>query len=103
MKRTLTTLLLIIVVNLLFAQTQNDLDMVQAAYDGDEARVEYFLTNGANVNTVDAEGYTAIIYASAYGYHGIMRKLIDAGAKVNEMRNDVTPVFAAQIMITQNH
>jgi len=95
MKKILSTIILVIAVNMLFAQSQKDLDMIQAAYDGDEARVEYFLKNGANVNAVDAEGYTAIIYASAYGYHGIMQKLIDKGAKVNEFKNDVNPVFAA--------
>jgi len=95
MKKILTTITLVIAVNILFAQTQNDLDMIQAAYDGDEARVEYFLKKGANINAVDAEGYTAIIYASAYGYHGIMQKLIDKGAKVNQFKNDVNPVFAA--------
>ncbi len=95
MKKTLFTITAVILSNFIFAQTQNDLDMIQAAYDGDEDRVEYFLTNGANVNAEDAEGYTAIIYASAYGYHGIMKKLIAKGAKVNEFKNDSNPIFAA--------
>lgn len=95
MKKTLLIILVSFISVSLFAQSQKDLDMIQAAYDGDEARVKYFLEQGANVNAVDAQGYTALIYASAYGYHNIMKMLIDKGAKINEFKNDVNPVFAA--------
>jgi len=95
MNRIIFISLIILFSNSLFGQTQNDLNLIKAAYDGNEATVTSLLTKGANVNATDAEGYTAIIYASAYGYVEIMKKLIAKGADVSKLRNDVNPVFAA--------
>lgn len=72
-----------------------DLQMIQAAYDGDEATVIRLLDAGANPNATDANGYSALIYASAYGYQGIMKKLIEKKASVTKMYNGVHPIVAA--------
>ena len=72
-----------------------DLQMVQAAYDGDEATVIRLLDAGADPNAIDANGYTALIYASAYGYQGIMKKLIEKKASVSKIYNGVHPILAA--------
>lgn len=98
-KKIMKKIFLIIVVSVfstsIFCQTQNDIDMVKAAYDGDLATVTSLLTKGAKVDATDSEGYTALIYAAAYGYQDIMKLLIDKGAEVKKLRNEVNPMFAA--------
>ncbi len=82
-------------VNFINAQTANDLKMITAAYDGNLKTVTELLNAGANPNASDAEGYTALIYAAAYGYTDIMKILISKGAKINYMANDANAMFAA--------
>lgn len=72
-----------------------DQQLVQAAYDGNEALVKDLLSQGANSNTVDNNGYPALIYACAYGYERIAQALLNHGAQVNTKYNDVYPIFAA--------
>ncbi len=86
---------LIFCVNLIFAQTANDLKMISATYDGDSKTAIALLDAGANANAVDAEGYSALIYAAAYGYQDIMKVLIAKKANVNFVANDANPMFAA--------
>jgi ankyrin repeat protein len=69
--------------------------MIQAAYDGDETVFNAKIAAGANIEAVDSEGYTALIYATAYGYQDIMKTLIADGANVTAFKNDVNPMFAA--------
>ncbi len=69
--------------------------LVQAAYEGDHSKVKQLLNQGVTPNAVDDNGYPALIYACAYGYEGIAQMLIDEGASINKIYNDVTPLFAA--------
>ena len=43
---------------------------------------------GANPNTANSDGYTALIYAAAHGPAEIVQALIDAGADVNAQEHD---------------
>ncbi len=95
MKKLLLFIAIIFLSNFLFSQTQIDLDMVQAAYDGDETIFNAKIAAGANIEAVDSEGYTALIYATAYGYQNIMKTLIAKKANVTAFKNDVNPMFAA--------
>lgn len=85
---------LIILTTTTFAQSIND-QLVQAAYDGNEAKVKELLKKGAKPNSKDDNGYTALIYSCAYGYEGITKALIDAGANVKGRYNGVHPIVAA--------
>jgi ankyrin repeat protein len=54
----------------------------------DAQTVDILLKAGANVNLRNDRGYTALIWASAYGEVEIVKKLIAAGADVNATTND---------------
>lgn len=67
--------------------TEQDLALITAARNGDEARVQQLLAAGASVTAQDAHGVTALI-AAAYGNHvPVAKLLIDAGADVNVQDN----------------
>jgi len=88
-------LFFILSINLhVFSQTI-DAQLVQAAYDGNEASVIDLLNQGANPNALDNNGYPALIYACAYGYEGIVEALLDKTAAINTKYNEVYPIFAA--------
>lgn len=94
MKKITLLLIGVLISVTIFSQTI-DQQLVQAAYDGNESKVNNLLSRGANPNAVDNNGYSAIIYASAYGYQGIMKALIRKKARVNIMYNGVYPILAA--------
>jgi ankyrin repeat protein len=50
---------------------------------GDTQAVEQSLRSGADPNTRDASGATALMYAAAFASEATMRVLLDAGAEVN--------------------
>ena len=95
MKKLTILFLTILISAISYSQSKNDKGMIEAAANGDEARFDYFIKAGAKVNATDSLGYTALIYASGYGYTSIMKKLIKKGASVNAFKNDVNPLFAA--------
>ncbi len=55
---------------------------------GDYAEVKRLIDAGADVNTQEKEGWTALMLASEYGRTEVARLLIDAGAYVNAQTNE---------------
>ncbi len=55
----------------------------QAAYEGDQSMVRELLGQGVNVNAVDAEGRTALVFAAFNGHLEILQDLLKAGAVVD--------------------
>jgi len=68
-------------------QTLDELDFERgiwaAAFNGDAARVEKYLSNGGNTEALDSAGYTALHYAARNGHLTVVQLLLDAGARVN--------------------
>jgi ankyrin repeat protein len=62
-------------------------ELRQAALQGDEAKVQKLLESGTNVNAVDQEGHTALMFAAFNGHSGIVSALIHGGAVVD--RRDI--------------
>jgi ankyrin repeat protein len=58
-------------------------DLVDAAWSGDTARVQELIGTGADANSTDHNGDTALMFAVSRGYPEIMDALIKAGAEVN--------------------
>ena len=54
--------------------------LVRAAEEGDIQYVRNLLDHGADINTRDKKGYTALIIATQYKYIVIIRLLLDRGA-----------------------
>ena len=57
--------------------------LIQAAVEGDLARVRSLLASGADVNARDADGATVLMRAAHLGRLDVVRALVDAGADVN--------------------
>lgn len=55
----------------------------EAALNGQITQVNSLLANGLDVNTLDEDGRTALMYASFNGVTEIVRKLIEKGAGIN--------------------
>lgn len=55
----------------------------QAALDGDVKGVGQALESGANVNGMDEEGRTALMFAAFNGHSGIVLTLLDKGAGID--------------------
>ncbi len=94
MKQIFILFSLLLISNVFYTQTI-DQQLIQAAYDGDEALVKSLLSKGANPNKTDKNGYPALIYACAYGYEGIVNALLDKKANPKGKYNDVHPMTAA--------
>ena len=54
--------------------------LMNAACDGDEARVEWLLKRGARLELADSDGYTALAWASTIGYTEVVELLLGKGA-----------------------
>ena len=54
--------------------------LIHAVRDGNAHMVSYLLSKGANPNTVDSSGDSAVHYAAAYGWYFCLKALLDAGA-----------------------
>jgi ankyrin repeat protein len=50
--------------------------------------VQELLDKGADVNTKDIEGHTALMWAAGLGHNIIVQTLLDKGADVNAKNND---------------
>src|SRR5262245_13283694 len=70
-----------ILLALLFAAGSPDL--LVAIHNGDHARVQKLLGAGADVNTADSEGTTALMHAVIESDVKMMKLLMDHGASVN--------------------
>jgi uncharacterized protein len=56
--------------------------LLNAAREGSIDKVKWLLAAGADVEVKDNDGWTALIYASMYGYKEVVQMLLDAGADV---------------------
>jgi ankyrin repeat protein len=70
-------------------------EFVDAAFRGNEARVNEFIAAGVDANSVDQYGNTALMWASQNGFVGIVQQLIFAGADVNMLIIPPSRVAAA--------
>lgn len=85
------------------AQDDKDAEFLDAVYDvvvynKDPSLMFLLLDAGANVNSQDNNGFTALMFASEYGDTKLARILIDAGADVNIKNNngDTSLIIAYQ-------
>ena len=60
-----------------------DQELIQASRTGDEARVSTLISKGADINAVDAEGWTPYLAASAEGNWRVMKLLQSKGCKTD--------------------
>ncbi len=58
-------------------------ELRQASLQGDEMKVQELLEAGINVNALDQEGHTSLMFAAFNGHSGIVSALIDGGAVVD--------------------
>jgi len=74
----------------------NNAAFLDASYDGDIDKVLELLKKGANIDTYDHNGATALMYACSLGHLDIVKLLIKRGAKINMTDNDgYTALMAA--------
>jgi ankyrin repeat protein len=82
---------LLLMLPLLFGQTAHgdiNSDLIEAAEDGDAAKVENFIKQGADVNAKGEGGGTALMWAAGEGHAEIVKTLIAEGADVNTKSED---------------
>jgi ankyrin repeat protein len=70
------------------AQTQHDIDLLDAAKLGELARTRELLSMGAAVNAEDARGYTPLMWASAGGHAELVGYLLERGAAPDKRAAD---------------
>ena len=58
-------------------------DLIEGAKGGKLPVVQRLITKGADVNAMDGEGATALMYASLNGHRGVVEALLAKGAEVN--------------------
>ncbi|MDJ0565930.1 MAG: ankyrin repeat domain-containing protein, partial [Microcystis sp. M49629_WE12] len=63
-----------------------DILLIQAARQGNLARVQALLSQGANVNATDGQNTTALIYAVQGGHREIVAILREFGADINKSK-----------------
>jgi len=70
--------------------------LIWAAKRGDLVALETAIRSGANVNSKDSQGWTALFHAAHHGNTKALQLLIDAGADVNRGRESgFTALFSA--------
>lgn len=74
-----------------------DMQLLQAARNGDGAQVKALLASGAQVNTVDEWGNTALLLAAQEGSIDTVQQLLRAGALVQGRGGAMTPLGAAAL------
>ena len=65
------------------SEPSSGLSIHEAALNGMATRVMSLLESKMNVNALDQDGRSALMYAAFNGHVGVMKMLIDAGASVN--------------------
>lgn len=58
-----------------------------AAMDGDDTTVENLVNGGVDPNVADVDGWTPLWVAAKYGHEQIIRMLLSAGVKPNQVAN----------------
>jgi ankyrin repeat protein len=80
----------------LLAGRMLDRDLMDAAREGDIAKINRLLKLGAKINSVNLDGYTALHAAAASGRTQACNLLIQKGADVNaRTESNKTPLHAA--------
>lgn len=78
--------------------TSDNLELIEAAVNGNIIKVTNLLTQGADVNVKDSNGLTALMMASMEGHSKIVNIFLANGADVNSKNNDdVTVLMAASL------
>jgi hypothetical protein len=67
------------------SQHEPDFQLLAAARSGDSAAVRYAITNGADVEARNLEGWTPLMLASINGHLDIMKYLLANGADINRV------------------
>jgi ankyrin repeat protein len=67
---------------------QDRLSFMAAAEEGNVSAIESLLDKGVDVNTIDRDDNTALIWAAKYGQRACVQKLIEKGSKV-DVKNSV--------------
>src|SRR5574337_844034 len=62
--------------------------LIEASKSGATEKVKSLLAEGADVNTRDQDGWTALMHASWHGHSGISGMLLNKGADVNAKASD---------------
>jgi len=62
--------------------------LLEAAKQGKTITIKTMLANGANINTKDKYGFTALMYAVSNGYVEIVKVLLSKGANTEEKNSD---------------
>ncbi len=62
--------------------------LIKASQEGDTFTTKKLITEGANINEKDSEGYTPLMYAAYYGQTETAKILLDKGADVNATNNE---------------
>jgi ankyrin repeat protein len=71
-------------------------ELIAAAHEGDIALIKSLLEKGADVNTADKDGNTALMQASNNGHTKTAKLLIEKGAEVNAIdKNGWTALMVA--------
>jgi ankyrin repeat protein len=65
----------------------NSLELVEAAGNGDTQQITSLLTTGADVNSKDDHGRSALMKAAKYGHKGVVELLIQLGADIHARDN----------------
>jgi ankyrin repeat protein len=80
---------------------ERDADLVQAALNGNVARVQSLMQQGANVEATALDGLTPLDAAAKEGHLEVVKYLVEAGASVNGI--DKTDRTALGMAIIYEH
>ncbi|HKP94529.1 MAG TPA: ankyrin repeat domain-containing protein [Fibrobacteria bacterium] len=64
-------------------QGRKNFELIRASRQGDVGRVSSLITDGADINAVDEEGWTPYLAASAEGNWKVMKLLQEKGCKTD--------------------
>jgi ankyrin repeat protein len=93
LKRILFYVVCIFLITTIFAEagkSDKNARLIEAAGKGNLANVRTALTDGAQINSKDTYGITALMQASQEGHTEVVRLLLDNGADVNAKDTDGT-------------
>jgi ankyrin repeat protein len=77
--------------------------LINAVKNNDEILVRELISSGANLESADNRGYTALLLASSKGYNNIVQILIDAGADINAIIHHVYISLYLYILYILDH
>lgn len=102
LRRVLCVVFLLVFIGTLASYANDGLELIKAAEEGNIAKVRNLLAQGADVNTKDKDGYTALIHASMNGHTEVVKTLLAKGVDVNakvagEWNNGLTALMGASM------